>query len=206
MLEFLSVHALSKIFQRLAPSVYGFGFLHIVVDLAGNVLVDGDAVLADALAVVWNSNCSSYVLLRDGRQILLLTEEDQDLELIAILPRPEVLERVRALSREMLHDWTLVSPAQAKPGVPSLIAPVPYHRPELGVAVDEHNICYLANYDGSGTCICGTLIDGAVNANLSPEATLLAESFNVVLLPLVARQLIAQLSPAERNQYMQAVV
>jgi hypothetical protein len=79
----------------------------------------------------------------------------------------------------------------------------PEMRHELGLCVDRNGICYLNDYEGSGICVCGTLVGGVVQAEVPNYISTFIERYDLIILPRIIRERIALLSPAERLQYIE---
>jgi hypothetical protein len=84
----------------------------------------------------------------------------------------------------------------------AMTAPAPAMNPELGLAVDQNGICYLNDYEGSGVCVCGLLVSGAV-VDTTPEIEKFVEPFGLPVIPPEAREKIRKMTPEERKQYME---
>jgi hypothetical protein len=83
----------------------------------------------------------------------------------------------------------------------ALTQPVPVMNDELGLAVDQNGICYLNDYEGSGVCVCGSLVGGVV-VDVTAQIEQFADGFGLPTISAEAREKVRKMSPSERLQFM----
>jgi hypothetical protein len=199
MLEYLDAYGLNSL---------GDGYIMIIVldddiDIElvqREVLVDGEPLEQlkgqRAVSLIKRSDHHAYVLMSDGRQYVLLIHYSK-VEINEIIHRADVIEDTLKLAREALgHVYRWRRSVEPTP-------PIPVLNNDLGVAVDQDRICYLADYQGSGICVCGMLVNGAVEAVVPSTIQSRIAEFDLPLLSLDVRHTIAGMSRNERMQYMQ---